>query len=62
MANHTPDFDTLYEYITDNSSEVFTPLIRAEENEEKRYFYYAPQNYSLQQKQRVIIADEKFVV
>ena len=62
MANHTPDFDALYEYITDNSSEVFTPLIRAEENEERRYFYYALQNYSLQQKQRVIIADEKFVV
>ena len=62
MANHTPDFDALYEYITDNSSEVFTPLIRAEEIEEKRYFYYALQNYSLQQKQRVIIADEKFVV
>ncbi|WP_315295608.1 transcriptional regulator [Rothia mucilaginosa] len=62
MANHTPNFDALYEYITDNSSEVFTPLIRAEENEEKRYFYYALQNYSLQQKQRVIIADEKFVV
>lgn len=62
MANHTPDFDALYEYITDNSSEVFTPLIRAEENEEKRYFYYALQNYSLQQKQRVIIADEKFVL
>ena len=62
MDNHTPDFDALYEYITDNSSEVFTPLIRAEENEEKRYFYYALQNYSLQQKQRVIIADEKFVV
>lgn len=62
MANHTPDFDALYEYITDNSSEVFTLLIRAEENEEKRYFYYALQNYSLQQKQRVIIADEKFVV
>lgn len=62
MADQAPDFDALYEYITDNSSEVFTPLIRAEENEEKRYFYYALQNYSLQQKQRVIIADEKFVV
>lgn len=62
MADQTPDFDSLYEYITNNSSEVFTPLIRAEEDEEKRYFYYALQDYSLQQKQRVIIADEKFVV
>lgn len=62
MADQAPDFDALYEYITDNSSEVFTPLIRAEEDEEKRYFYYSLQNYSLQQKQRIIIADEKFVV
>ena len=57
MEDNTPDFDALYEYITNNGSEVFTPLIRAEEDQEKRYFYY-----SLQQKQRVIIADEKFVI
>ena len=62
MEDNTPDFDALYEYITNNSSEVFTPLIRAEEDEEKRRFYLALQTYSLQQKQRIVIADEKFVV
>ena len=62
MEDNTPDFEALHKYLVDNSSEVFTPLIRAEEDEEKRYFYYALQDYSLQQKQRVIIADEKFVI
>ena len=62
MEDNTPDFEALYEYITNNSSEVFTPLIRAEEDEEKRRFYLALQTYSLQQKQRVVLADEKFVV
>ena len=62
MEDNTPDFEALHKYLVDNSSEVFTPLIRAEEDQEKRYFYYALQDYSLQQKQRVIIADEKFVV
>lgn len=57
MEDGIPDFDALYEYIVCNGPEVFTPLIRAEEDQEKRYFYY-----SLQQKQRVIIADENFVV
>jgi hypothetical protein len=62
MEDNTPDFEALHKYLVDNSSEVFTPLIRAEEDQEKRYFYYALQDYSLQQKQRVIIADENFVV
>jgi transcriptional regulator len=62
VEDNTPDFEALYEYITNNSSEVFTPLIRAEEDEEKRRFYLALQTYSLQQKQRVVLADEKFVV
>ena len=62
MEDSTPDFDALYEYIVCNGPEVFTELIRAEEDEEKRYFYYSLQDYSLQQKQRVIIADEKFVI
>ena len=47
MEDSTPDFDALYEYIVCNSPVVFTPLIRAEEDEEKRYFYYALQDYSL---------------
>ena len=62
MEDSTPDFDALYEYITNNSSEVFTPLIRAEEDQEKRYVYYSLQDSSLQQKQRVINADEKYVI
>lgn len=62
MEDSTPDFDALYEYITNNSSEVFTPLIEAEEDEEKRRFYLALQTYSLQQKQRIVLADENFVV
>lgn len=62
MEDSTPDFEALYEYLVHNGPEVFTPLIRAEEDQEKRYFYYSLQDYSLQQKQRVIIADEKFVV
>lgn len=62
MEDSTPDFDALYEYIVCNGPEVFTELIRAEEDEEKRYFYYSLQDYSLQQKQRVIIDDENFVV
>ena len=62
MEDNTPDFEALHKYLVDNSSEVFTPLIRAEEDQEKRYFYYSLQDYSLQQKQRVIIADENFVV
>lgn len=62
MADQTPDFESLYEYLVTHGPEVFTPLIRAEEDEEKRYFYYSLQDYSLQQKQRIIIADEKFVV
>ena len=62
MEDSTPDFDVLYEYSVCNGTEVLTELIRAEEDEEKRYFYYSLQDYSLQQKQRVIIADENFVV
>ena len=62
VEDSTPDFEALYEYIVCNGPEVFTPLIRAEEDQEKRYFYYSLQDYSLQQKQRVIIADENFVV
>lgn len=62
MEGNTPDFDALYEYITDNSSEVFTPLIEAEDDDEKRRFYLALQTYSLQQKQRIVLADENFVV
>ena len=62
MEDSTPDFEALYEYITNNSSEVFTPLIEAEEDEEKRRFYLALQTYSLQQKQRIVLADETFVV
>ncbi len=62
MEDNTPDFDALYEYITNNGPEVFTPLIRAEEDEEKRRFYLALQTYSLQQKQRIVLADENFVV
>lgn len=62
MEDNTPDFEALHKYLTNNGSEVFTPLIRAEEDQEKRYFYYSLQDYSLQQKQRVIIADENFVV
>lgn len=48
MEDQTPDFEALYEYLVHNGPEVFTPLIRAEEDEEKRYFYYALQDYSLQ--------------
>lgn len=65
VEDSTPDLDALYEYITDNSSEVFTvftELMRAEEDQEKRYFYHSLRNYSLQQKQRIIIAEEKFVI
>lgn len=62
MEDNTPDFDALHKYLVDNSSEVFTPLIEAEENEEKRRFYLALQTYSLQQKQRIVLADENFVV
>lgn len=62
MEDSTPDFDALHKYLVDNSSEVFAPLIEAEEDYEKRRFYLALQTYSLQQKQRVIIADENFVV
>lgn len=59
MEDNTPDFDALHKYLVDNSSEVFTPLI---EDEEKRRFYLALQTYSLQQKQRIVLADENFVV
>lgn len=63
MEDNTPDFDALYEYITDNSSEVFNQFIDDMEiEEEKRRFYLALYTYSLQRKQRVIIADENFVV
>mgnify|MGYP000054464149 FL=1 len=62
MEDSTPDFDALHKYLVDNSSEVFTPLIEAEEDEEKRRFYLALQTYSLQQKQRIVLADENFVV
>ena len=63
MEDNTPDFDALYEYITDNSSEVFNQFIDDMEiEEEKRRFYLALYTYSLQRKQRVIIADESFVV
>lgn len=62
-TTQTPDFDALYEYITDNSSEVFNQFIDDMAiEEEKRRFYLALYTYSLQQKQRVIIADENFVV
>ena len=63
MEDRTPDFDALYEYITDNSSEVFNQFIDDMEiEEEKRRFYLALYTYSLQQKQRIVIADENFVV
>ncbi|WP_298605587.1 transcriptional regulator [uncultured Rothia sp.] len=62
MEDSTPDFEALYEYLVHNGPEVFTPLIRAEEDEEKRRFYLALQTYSLQQKQRIVLADENFVV
>lgn len=63
MEDNTPDFDALYEYITDNSSEVFNQFIDDMEiEEEKRRFYLALYAYSLQQKQRIVLADENFVV
>ncbi|WP_314365926.1 transcriptional regulator [Rothia mucilaginosa] len=63
MADQAPDFDALYEYITDNSSEIFNQFINDMEiEEEKRRFYLALYTYSLQQKQRVVLADENFVV
>ncbi|WP_314728603.1 transcriptional regulator [Rothia mucilaginosa] len=63
MEDSIPDFDALYEYITDNSSEVFNQFIDDMAiEEEKRRFYLALYTYSLQQKQRIIIADENFVV
>lgn len=63
MEDSIPDFDALYEYITDNSSEVFNQFIDDMAiEEEKRRFYLALYTYSLQQKQRVIIADKNFVV
>jgi transcriptional regulator len=63
MADQTPDFDTLYDYITNNSSEIFNQFIADMEiEEEKRRFYLALYTYSLQQKQRVVLADEDFVV
>lgn len=65
MAKTTqpPDFDALYEYITGNSSEVFNQFIDDMDiEEEKRRFYLALYTYSLQQKQRIVIADENFVV
>lgn len=63
MEDSIPDFDALYEYITDNSSEVFNQFIDDMAiEEEKRRFYLALYTYSLQRKQRVIIADENFVV
>ncbi len=62
-TTHTSDFDALYEYITDNSSEVFNLFIDDMEiEEEKRRFYLALYTYSLQQKQRIVLADENFVV
>lgn len=63
MEDSTPDFDALYEYITNNSSEVFNQFIDDMDiEEEKRRFYLALYTYSLQQKQRIVIADENFVV
>lgn len=62
MEDNTPDFEALHKYLVDNSSEVFTPLIEAEEDDEKRRFYLALQTYSLQQKQRIVLAGENFVV
>ena len=62
MEDNTPDFDAFHKYLVDNSSEVFTPLIEAEDDDEKRRFYLALQTYSLQQKQRIVLADEHFVV
>lgn len=62
MEDNTPDFEALHKYLVGNSSEVFTPLIEAEEDDEKRRFYLALQTYSLQQKQRIVLADENFVV
>lgn len=63
MEDSTPDFDALYEYITGNSSEVFNQFIDDMEiEEEKRRFYLALYTYSLQQKQRIVLADENFVV
>ena len=57
MEDSTPDFEALHKYLVDNSSEVFTPLIEAEDDDEKRRFYLA-----LQTKQRIVLADENFVV
>lgn len=62
MEDSAPDFEALYEYLVCNGPEVFTPLIEAEEDDEKRRFYLALQTYSLQQKQRIVLADENFVV
>ena len=54
--------DELYGYIQVSAPEVFHELFRAEENPEKREFYLALFNYSLQSHQRRIIAEEKFVI
>ena len=63
MEDNTPDFEALYEYITNNSSEVFNQFIDDMDiEEEKRRFYLALYTYSLQQKQRIVLADENFVV
>ena len=63
MADQTPDFDTLYEYITNNSSEIFNQFINDMEiEEEKRRFFLALYTDSLQQKQRGFLADEDVVV
>lgn len=62
-STQTPDFDALYEYITGNSSEVFNQFIDDMEiEEEKRRFYLALYTYSLQQKQRIVLADKNFVI
>ena len=54
--------DELYGYIQVSARETSQELFRAEENPEKREFYLALFNYSLQSRQRRIIAEEKFVI
>ena len=60
--DNPPDFAARHKYRVDTSSVVFPPLIDAEDDEETRRFYLALQTYSLQQKQRIVLADENFVV
>ena len=63
MEDSTPDFEALYKYLVAHGPEVFDQFIDDMEiEEEKRRFYLALYTYSLQQKQRIVLADENFVV